>query len=360
MAQSPTAPMPPRWESDDSVQAQGVTKKPRNPKNLRIDLTKAGKRDISSQQSTTGSASCLQGLTSSPESPAQLHMRPRSLSLRSPALVRGASGERLLRKRSTTSPLTIPHIATQHAEVVALGRPNQADPLWSSSSSSTVSSSSSSPESESTSPSSGLWSATDIARMNAESDKSAAASDPLSIAVSTADASNENAYPHGPVCVLEPNLFLYSEPTLDQLTQFDMIINVAQEIKDYSYQVNNADRPTAYHFMPWTHNSRLVSDFTHLTDIIDEALNDNKKVLIHCQCGISRSASLVIAYFMKIRHCDYNEAYMELKKKAPSISPNLSLIYELMEWGQHLRGESVSSTTTTTTTGSSTLIDEDC
>ncbi|GME84162.1 unnamed protein product [Ambrosiozyma monospora] len=91
-----------------------------------------------------------------------------------------------------------------------------------------------------------------------------------------------------------------------------------------------------YYFIPWTHNSRLVSDFPHLTQIIDDALLSNKKVLIHCQCGVSRSASLILAYFMKVNKTGYNDAYNQLKLKAPLISPNLSLIYELMEWGNYL------------------------
>ncbi|VEU19794.1 DEKNAAC100200 [Brettanomyces naardenensis] len=155
------------------------------------------------------------------------------------------------------------------------------------------------------------------------------------------DFNRSDAYPEGPVCVLDPNLFLYSEPTLAQMNEFDVIINVAQEIKDYSYQITsinlNSSKKIEYRFIPWTHSSRLVSDFPKLTQLIDESLAANKKVLIHCQCGISRSASLIMAYFMKVNRVDYNQAYNQLKQKAPLISPNLSLIYELMEWGQYLK-----------------------
>ncbi|QPG76545.1 hypothetical protein FOA43_003934 [Brettanomyces nanus] len=156
------------------------------------------------------------------------------------------------------------------------------------------------------------------------------------------DYQRRNAYSEGPVCVLEPNLFLYSEPSPEQMNEFDVIINVAQEIKDYSYQITlintkSSGKKIDYHFIPWTHSSRLVSDFPRLTQLIDKSLEANKKVLIHCQCGISRSASLILAYFMKINRADYNEAYVQLKEKAPLISPNLSLIYELIEWGQYLK-----------------------
>lgn len=147
---------------------------------------------------------------------------------------------------------------------------------------------------------------------------------------------NCDAYPEGPVCVLEPNLYLYSEPTITQINKFDVVINVAQEIKDYSYEMKDITG-VEYYYIPWEHHSRLVSDFPKLTELIDKSLGNDKKVLIHCQCGISRSASLIMAYFMKINHADYNQAYHQLKEKAPLISPNLSLIYELMEWGQYLK-----------------------
>lgn len=174
------------------------------------------------------------------------------------------------------------------------------------------------------------------------------------------------AYPNGPICVLQPNLYLYSEPTFEEITDFDVIINVAQEIKDYSNQVNEINRIAQkagiegfedisidsqsrekftfkkrrknieYYFIPWTHTSRLTSDFPYLTALIENSLNDSKKVLIHCQCGVSRSASLIMAYFMKIYGRGYNAAYGRLKQIVPQISPNLSLIYELIEWGEWL------------------------
>lgn len=157
--------------------------------------------------------------------------------------------------------------------------------------------------------------------------------------------STYNAYPKGPVCVLEPNLYLYSEPTVDQINKFDVVINVAQEITNYSMaesSIQSSDpvlRDVEYYFIPWNHNSRLHSDFIKLTKVIDDSLIANKKVLIHCQCGVSRSASLILAYFMRAFHLDYSEAYERLKKHAPSISPNLSLIYELMEWGRYLENQ---------------------
>ncbi|KAM9917987.1 hypothetical protein OXX80_012337 [Metschnikowia pulcherrima] len=82
-----------------------------------------------------------------------------------------------------------------------------------------------------------------------------------------------------------------------------------------------------------------------------------RKVLIHCQCGVSRSACVVVAYFMVKFKISVNEAYELLKSgtenKAESCSrqikeegnfveacericPNMSLIFELMDFGDRL------------------------
>lgn len=91
-----------------------------------------------------------------------------------------------------------------------------------------------------------------------------------------------------------------------------------------------------YIYVPWDHNSKLTTDLEHLTNLIAEKAQDsNKKILIHCQCGVSRSASLLVAYVMrKNPSWGVHEAYSWVKNKSPSISPNMSLIYQLMEWSQ--------------------------
>ncbi|GMM48504.1 tyrosine/serine/threonine protein phosphatase [Pichia kluyveri] len=148
----------------------------------------------------------------------------------------------------------------------------------------------------------------------------------------SSSTSTEN-YPNGPICVLNPNLYLYSEPTLKELYDFSVIINVAEELTNYSQLLPNS---IDYYFIPWSHNSHLFNDFQYLTSIIDKSLKANKKILIHCQCGVSRSASLIIAYYMKFYNLNYNDAYNRLKEIVPQISPNLNLIYELIEWGDFL------------------------
>ena len=78
--------------------------------------------------------------------------------------------------------------------------------------------------------------------------------------------------------------------------------------------------------------------FDKACDFIDQALkqNNNKKkknvVFVHCMAGISRSASIMIAYLMKMKKYTLCEAYIHVKKCRPRISPNSGFLKELVEY----------------------------
>lgn len=79
------------------------------------------------------------------------------------------------------------------------------------------------------------------------------------------------------------------------------------------------------------------------------AVTKGKKILVHCQCGVSRSASLIVGYMMRYENLALNDAYAKLKEIAKDISPNMGLIFQLMEWNDmlpSLRNNEASSKTT--------------
>lgn len=148
------------------------------------------------------------------------------------------------------------------------------------------------------------------------------------------DVFKKNAYPRGPLLVIPPNVYLYSEPTLEEVFQFDVVINVAKEVADLGPLIRRQDKPISYYHIPWNHNSRISVDLDHLTDIIHDAVTQDKKVLVHCQCGVSRSASLIVAYIMRFSKMRLNDAYSHLKRIAKDTSPNMGLIFQLIEWNE--------------------------
>ena len=203
------------------------------------------------------------------------------------------------------------------------------------------------------------------------------------------------AYPNGPICIYPAGVYLYFEPTPEQAASFDVIVNVASEVQNpftshsaesqrdlnkrrvdgpaaenvdfaaLSQQPKTTfgfgnDSPTTpkasapvlrtiqpgettingkiyrtpeYIHMPWEHNTDIVPDLYKLVKIMDDRVKQGKRVLVHCQCGVSRSASLVVAYGLyKDPEVSVQEAYDKAKKRSKWIGPNMNLIMQLQEF----------------------------
>jgi tyrosine-protein phosphatase len=200
---------------------------------------------------------------------------------------------------------------------------------------------------------------------------------------------NERGYPDGPIRIYESGIYLYLEPTQEEASRFDVVVNVAKEVVNpfaADMMKNNtvmsalrgpaafakrhsivepltaiseasfhsafevlpaeSDSPTTpkaekripeYIHVPWDHNSEILDDLYPLCELIDERISQRKSVLIHCQLGASRSASLVIAYGLyKNRHLDFNAMYGVVKDKSRWVGPNMSLIYQLTDFRSRL------------------------
>lgn len=66
-------------------------------------------------------------------------------------------------------------------------------------------------------------------------------------------------------------------------------------------------------------------------DFIDNALAKNGKVLVHCQAGISRSGSVVVAYLMKKLKLSYSDALIKARSVRGCINPNASFEKQIKE-----------------------------
>jgi tyrosine-protein phosphatase len=210
------------------------------------------------------------------------------------------------------------------------------------------------------------------------------------------------AYPDGPICVYGRYLDLYLEPTAEQASEYDVILNVASEVKNpfdfatfqpsgpelrldggggiqyapkrnllasqngfgrenlspvyesspttpkapsFLKQVTSAPQSKEvkkpepeYIHIPWEHNTDIVPDLIRLVKVVDERIQLGKRVLIHCQCGVSRSATLVVAYVLyKNPTMSVQEAYDDVKKRSRWIGPNMNLIMQLQEFRSTLQ-----------------------
>lgn len=74
----------------------------------------------------------------------------------------------------------------------------------------------------------------------------------------------------------------------------------------------------------------ILSHFDTSNEFIESALKaPSNRVYVHCVAGISRSATLVIAYIMKTRSMSYTEAYEMVLLKRRVIDPNEGFVRQL-------------------------------
>lgn len=83
--------------------------------------------------------------------------------------------------------------------------------------------------------------------------------------------------------------------------------------KDFTYKVINITD---------TSQSSLIRHFPAAIAFIKEGISRGG-VLVHCHAGVSRSASVVIAYLMQENHMDFQSAFAFASKRRPVIFPNM-------------------------------------
>lgn len=85
-------------------------------------------------------------------------------------------------------------------------------------------------------------------------------------------------------------------------------------------------------------SANLSQYFDKVADKIDEVRRRGGKVLVHCVAGVSRSASLCIAYLMKHKNMQLRRAYLHVKARRPIIRPNPGFFRQLVEFEMRLYG----------------------
>jgi protein-tyrosine phosphatase len=75
----------------------------------------------------------------------------------------------------------------------------------------------------------------------------------------------------------------------------------------------------------------------HFTrEILDDAivfiLSATSPVLIHCRAGVSRSATVAMAYLISVQKMSYRGATRLVKEKRPCVNPNTTFLRDLLEY----------------------------
>ncbi|EHA98506.1 Dual specificity protein phosphatase 1 [Heterocephalus glaber] len=80
------------------------------------------------------------------------------------------------------------------------------------------------------------------------------------------------------------------------------------------------------------HKADISSWFKETIDFIDSIKNAGGRVFVHCQAGISRSATICLAYLMRTNRVKLDEAFEFVKQRRSIISPNLSFMGQLLQF----------------------------
>nr|XP_046249774.1 dual specificity protein phosphatase 8 isoform X1 [Scatophagus argus]XP_046249775.1 dual specificity protein phosphatase 8 isoform X1 [Scatophagus argus]XP_046249776.1 dual specificity protein phosphatase 8 isoform X1 [Scatophagus argus] len=142
----------------------------------------------------------------------------------------------------------------------------------------------------------------------------------------------------GPTRIL-PHLYLGSQK--DVLNKDLMAQNGITYVLNASNTCPKPDFISESHFMriPVNDNycEKLLPWLDKTNEFIDKAKVSNCRVIVHCLAGISRSATIAIAYIMKTMGLSSDDAYRFVKDRRPSISPNFNFLGQLLEFEKGLR-----------------------
>lgn len=91
----------------------------------------------------------------------------------------------------------------------------------------------------------------------------------------------------------------------------------------------------------FTYKIYLIQDFPkqeikqHFGDHYDwmtQMRQQNRNILVHCAAGVSRSASFLVAYFMKHKKMPFGEALSFVKSRRSCVHPNSGFRKQLIEY----------------------------
>ncbi|KAJ2956765.1 hypothetical protein NQZ79_g7437 [Umbelopsis isabellina] len=73
----------------------------------------------------------------------------------------------------------------------------------------------------------------------------------------------------------------------------------------------------------------IVQYFDETFEYIHGILESGERVLVHCVAGVSRSATIITAYLMRLKQIRYKAALAMLKRVRPFVSPNDGFLEQL-------------------------------
>ena len=155
---------------------------------------------------------------------------------------------------------------------------------------------------------------------------------------------------------IQPHLLLGSRLVAEQralLDEFGVthVLNTASEIPDYHLDEVEPGSPSVAcglqicsRKLRYLHldlnddaDDDIAAVFARCVEFIEAARSSSGKCFVHCQAGISRSATIVIAYLMRTAKLSLREAFLLVKERRCNIGPNQHFMRALVRYEDELR-----------------------
>ena len=117
------------------------------------------------------------------------------------------------------------------------------------------------------------------------------------------------------------------------------MLNTAYELEDFKYPPID-DLSVRHILMRDSIDEDLTKYLDLCVDHLHSVIQADGRILVHCVAGVSRSASVCIAYLVKYKGKSLKDAYAQVANKRPCIFPNFNFWQHLTEFEVRVTGNS--------------------
>ena len=109
---------------------------------------------------------------------------------------------------------------------------------------------------------------------------------------------------------------------------FTCVVNTAKEISNCESEGSKGRKWLNLDFEDRC-DEPISDSFGKTFKFINEALNQDQKVLVFCRRGVSRGATIVIHYIMESQKCSWSKAFELVKARRGCVNPNIGFLLQL-------------------------------